>query len=103
MKNKEQHPFSFIERLLDGAEVEWTTLGDTRLIEIANNNRKPVKSSNRKVGNIPYYGANNIQDYVNGYTHNGTYILVAEDGTAPCMVNIKATMIVLLSAWNSHE
>ena len=82
MKNKEQHIFPFLERLLDGAEVEWTTLGDTRLIEIANNNRKPVKSSNRKVGNIPYYGANNIQDYVNGYTHNGTYILVAEDGTA---------------------
>ena len=82
MKNKEQHIFPFIERLLDAAEVEWTTLGDTRLIEIANNNRKPVKSSNRKVGNIPYYGANNIQDYVNGYTHNGTYILVAEDGTA---------------------
>ena len=72
----------YIDKLLQGAEVEWTTLGDTRFIEIANNNRKPVKSSNRTIGNIPYYGANNIQDYVNGYTHNGTYILVAEDGTA---------------------
>ena len=69
----------YIDKLLQGAEVEWTTLGDTRFIEIANNNRKPVKSSNRTIGNIPYYGANNIQDYVNGYTHNGTYILVAED------------------------
>ena len=34
----------------------------------------------RKKGNIPYYGANGIQDYVNGYTHNGSYVLIAEDG-----------------------
>ena len=33
-------------------------------------------------GNTPYYGANNIQDYVEGYTHDGVYILIAEDGTA---------------------
>ena len=28
MKNKEQHTFPFIERLLDGAEVEWKPLGE---------------------------------------------------------------------------
>ena len=28
MKNKEQHTFPFIERLLDGAEVEWKKLGE---------------------------------------------------------------------------
>ena len=28
MKNKEQHTFSFIERLLDGAKVEWKKLGE---------------------------------------------------------------------------
>ena len=42
--------------------------------------RIPVKESNRTKGSIPYYGANGIQDYVDGYTHNGEYILVAEDG-----------------------
>lgn len=73
---------TYIEQLLNGENVEWTVLGDARFIEIANNNRKPVKSSNRTPGNIPYYGANNIQDYVDGYTHDGTYILIAEDGTA---------------------
>ena len=30
----------------------------------------------------PYYGANGIQDYVEGYTHDGEYILVAEDGAS---------------------
>ncbi len=31
-------------------------------------------------GTTPYYGANGIQDYVDGYTHEGEFILVAEDG-----------------------
>ncbi|OBY98045.1 restriction endonuclease subunit S [Streptococcus dysgalactiae subsp. equisimilis] len=60
--------------------VEWKSLGES--CEIANSGRKPVKSSLRESGDIPYYGANNIQDYVNGYTHDGDYILIAEDGSA---------------------
>ena len=71
----------YIEKLLQGAKVEWKTLGDEKFIEIANTSRRPVKASNRIAGNTPYYGANNIQDYVEGYTHDGTYVLVAEDGT----------------------
>ncbi len=34
----------------------------------------------RVKGSTPYYGANGIQDYVEGYTHDGEFILVAEDG-----------------------
>lgn len=49
---------------------------------IANNKRKPVESSLRISGKIPYYGANNIQDYVEGFTHDGVYVLIAEDGSA---------------------
>jgi len=78
---QEQKTFPYIARLLQGAEVVWTTLGDEKKIEIANANRRPVKASERISGNIPYYGANNIQDYVEGYTHEGIYILIAEDGT----------------------
>ncbi len=44
------------------------------------NLRVPVAESLRKKGNIPYYGANGIQGYVDGYTHNGEFILIAEDG-----------------------
>ena len=78
---QEPNIFPYIARLLQGTEVVWTTLGDEKKIEIANANRRPVKASERISGNIPYYGANNIQDYVEGYTHEGTYILIAEDGT----------------------
>ena len=54
-----------------------------KLEEISNrfdNLRIPVSASEREKGIIPYYGANGIQDYVNGFTHNGDYVLIAEDG-----------------------
>jgi len=63
-----------------GDEVEWKALGEVCRIE--DNKRKPVKSGLREVGYIPYYGANNIQDHVKGFTHEGEYVLVAEDGSA---------------------
>lgn len=71
---------TFLEKLLDGTEVEWKPLDE--VANIVNNARKPVKSSSRVSGNIPYYGANNIQDYVEGYTHEGEFVLIAEDGSA---------------------
>ena len=42
--------------------------------------RIPISASDRIAGTTPYYGANGIQDYVEGYTHDGEFILVAEDG-----------------------
>lgn len=72
---------SYLEKLLEGVKVEWKSLGNDTFFEIANSGRKPVKASERSPGKVPYYGANNIQDYVEGYTHNGEYVLIAEDGT----------------------
>ena len=73
---------NYLEKLLDGVEVEWTTLGNEHAVEIANSGRKPVKAALRLAGETPYYGANNIQDYVDGYTHDGEFVLIAEDGSA---------------------
>src|SRR5690606_33971602 len=64
-----------------GTGVVQTVLGDDDYVEIANSGRKPVKASLRVSGQTPYYGANNIQDYVEGFTHDGEYILIAEDGS----------------------
>lgn len=44
------------------------------------NLRIPITASDRVTGNTPYYGANGIQDYVDGFTHEGEFVLVAEDG-----------------------
>lgn len=72
----------FLEELLDGVSVGWKLLGDEDFFEVANRDRRPVKSSLRVAGETPYYGANNVQDYVDGFTHNGEYVLIAEDGSA---------------------
>jgi type I restriction enzyme S subunit len=62
------HRLVFWEKMLDGVEVEWKPLGDEDFFEIANTARSPIKASLRKPGSTPYYGANNIQDYVEGFT-----------------------------------
>ncbi|RAZ54680.1 restriction endonuclease subunit S [Campylobacter hyointestinalis] len=48
---------------------------------ILDNKRKPVTKSSRISGNIPYYGANGIQDYVSEYIFDGRFVLVGEDGS----------------------
>ena len=54
-----------------------------KLIDVAemfDNLRIPVTASDRVEGNTAYYGANGIQDYVDGFTHDGEFVLIAEDG-----------------------
>lgn len=65
---------------LKGFEGEWN---EKSIFEVANrydNLRIPIEESKRKKGTVQYYGANGIQDYIEGFTHNGEFILVAEDG-----------------------
>ena len=59
---------------------DWKTNKIIEVADIFDNLRIPVTKNQRKAGNIPYYGANGIQDYVSGYTHDGEFVLIAEDG-----------------------
>ena len=63
-----------------GFEEDWE---QRKLGEVANrfdSTRIPISENLRVSGKTPYYGANGIQDYVDGYTHDGEYVLIAEDG-----------------------
>ena len=51
------------------------------LIAILDGYRKPISKTERKNGIYPYYGANGILDYIDGYIFEGEYILVGEDGS----------------------
>ncbi|TVL79303.1 restriction endonuclease subunit S [Brachyspira hyodysenteriae] len=51
------------------------------VISILDNLRKPVSKDKRTKGIYPYYGANGIQDYVDNYIFDGTFILMGEDGS----------------------
>ncbi|STY91775.1 Type I restriction modification DNA specificity domain [Megamonas hypermegale] len=48
---------------------------DAKRIPLSNKEREQMK------GDIPYYGATGIMDYVNQYIFDGDYVLIAEDGS----------------------
>ncbi len=69
------------------------------------NKRIPLSSKQReKIKKIyPYYGAQNIIDYVDGYIFDGEYILVAEDGENLKSQNAKVCNLVNVKFWvNNH-
>ena len=59
--------------------LEWKKLGD--VCEVLDSQRKPVSKGKRTKGAYPYYGANGIQDYVDDYLFDGTFLLMGEDGS----------------------
>ena len=50
------------------------------IAENCDSQRKPVTSGSRENGDIPYYGASGIVDYVKDYIYDGDYLLISEDG-----------------------
>ena len=76
MTNKNAIP----EIRFKGFSDDWEQRKVREVTDRYDNLRIPVAASLRVAGTTPYYGANGIQDYVEGYTHDGEFILVAEDG-----------------------
>lgn len=74
---KQQYAY-YREHLLTFNDSEWKALGD--LAENLDSKRKPITSGLRESGDIPYYGASGIVDYVKDYIFDGDYLLVSEDG-----------------------
>lgn len=55
-----------------------TTISD--VLENFDYARKPIKAQDRTPGRTPYLGASGVVDYVDGYTHDGQFLCVSEDG-----------------------
>ena len=62
--------------------AEWDNISVSQSCDILDNMRRPLNQEQRSKiqGNIPYYGANNIQDYINNFLFDEPLILIAEDG-----------------------
>ena len=83
------------------SEVEWKTLGE--LAENLDSKRKPITSGLREAGDIPYYGASGIVDYVKGYIFDGDYLLVSEDGANLLARNTPIAFSISGKTWvNNH-
>jgi type I restriction enzyme, S subunit len=65
-----------------GEYPEWEEKKLGECIVCLDNMRKPLNSTERQEmkGNIPYYGANGIVDYINDFIFDERLILLAEDG-----------------------
>lgn len=66
----------------DRAPQGWNSLRLEEVCDILDSKRVPLNSEQRFAikGNIPYYGANGIVDYINDFLFDEDLILVAEDG-----------------------
>lgn len=61
---------------------DWESKTISELCECLDSKRKPLNETERQLmkGDIPYWGANNIMDYVNDFIFDETIVLLAEDG-----------------------
>lgn len=82
-------------------EVEWNNLGN--LAENIDSKRKPITSGLRDAGEIPYYGASGIVDYVKDYIFDGDFLLVSEDGANLLARNTPIAFSISGKTWvNNH-
>ncbi|EMM5785293.1 restriction endonuclease subunit S [Xanthomonas arboricola pv. juglandis] len=82
-------------------DVEWKTLGD--LAENLDSMRKPITSGLRESGDIPYYGASGIVDYVKDYIFDCDLLLVSEDGANLLARNTPIAFSISGKSWvNNH-
>ncbi|QIH35508.1 restriction endonuclease subunit S [Sphingobacterium sp. DR205] len=85
----------------EGKEVDWKTL--PQISENLNSKRKPVKGGSREKGNIPYYGASGIVDYVKDYIFDGDFLLISEDGANLLTRNTPIAFSITGKSWvNNH-
>ncbi len=99
---KKQYNY-YRDRLLnyDEEEVEWKTLGE--LAENLDSKRRPITSNQRDPGDIPYYGASGIVDYVQDYIFDGDFLLVSEDGANLLARNTPIAFSIGGKSWvNNH-
>jgi type I restriction enzyme S subunit len=85
----------------EDGEVEWKTLGN--MAENLDSMRKPITSGLRERGDVPYYGASGIVDYVKGYVFDGDLLLVSEDGANLLVRSTPIAFSISGKSWvNNH-
>lgn len=85
----------------EDGEVEWKMLGD--LAENLDSMRKPIASGLRDPGDIPYYGASGVVDYVKDHIFDGDFLLVSEDGANLLARNTAIAFSISGKSWvNNH-
>lgn len=73
------------------------------LCENLDNERKPITEHLRNKGDIPYYGASGIVDYIAEYIFDETLLLISEDGANLVSRNMPIAFSITGKSWvNNH-
>ena len=84
---------------------QWEVRRLDEVVDFFDGRRRPVKDSDRAKmrGDIPYYGASGIVDYVNDYIFDDELILLGEDGENILSRNCRLAFRVSGKVWvNNH-
>lgn len=83
----------------------WRVINLGDIIDVFDSQRIPL-SQNERVqikGEIPYYGATGIMDYVDKYIFDGQYVLIAEDGSVMDSNGFPIVQMICGKTWvNNH-
>ena len=85
--------------------AEWEIVPLVDVVDFLDGYRRPVKDSERSKmqGEIPYYGASGVVDYVNDFLFDDDLILLGEDGENILSRNCRLAFKVSGKAWvNNH-
>lgn len=71
-----------VETVMGLLPIEWKVQELGKMCDILDSQRVPLNKETRdkKRGDIPYYGANGVLDYIDNYIFDEELILMAEDG-----------------------
>ena len=71
---------SYVSLIFSSQEGDWTALPLGEICENLDSRRIPITKSDRAEGDIPYYGASGIVDYVAEHIFDEDILLISEDG-----------------------
>lgn len=84
-------------------DEEWEEKDLGSLAENLDSKRVPITSNQREKGNIPYYGASGIIDYVKEYIYNENLLCISEDGANLIDRNYPIAFSISGKTWvNNH-
>jgi type I restriction enzyme S subunit len=82
---------------------EWEVKKLGEICENLDSKRVPITSTQRDKGNIPYYGASGIVDYVKDYLFDETLLCISEDGANLIDRNYPIAFTISGKTWvNNH-
>lgn len=80
LKNTKELFKSYLHSIFENKGEHWEEKTLNEISENKDSKRIPITKDIRKSGNVPYYGASGIVDYVEGFIFDEDLLCVSEDG-----------------------